>query len=134
MTFIDEIYRELNAVSPISTDEFSTKYLAKNKSYLRSMRARSLESSTGTLLKLMETLHAESETLRYGNSNKLLHQVAMKKAALALRTGEEIAARSLSQASTSKWVRETLVRIIAGINASAAPSEDNYEELPIIIC
>ena len=132
MTFIDEIYTELNAVSPISTDAFSTDYLAKNKSYLRSLRARNLESSTGTLLTLMETLHAESDTLRYGNSNKLLHQVAMKKAALALRTGEEIAARTLSQASTSKWVRETLLRIITGINTSAVPSEDY--ELPIIIC
>lgn len=133
MTFIDEIYRELNAVSPISTDAFSTDYLAKNKSYLRSMRARSLESGTGTLLKLMETLHAESETLKYGNSNKLLHQVAMKKASLAMRTGEEIAARALKQSSGNKWVRETLLRIITGINASAAPSED-YELPPIIIC
>jgi hypothetical protein len=135
MILIERIYQEVAAIAHISQDEFSVQFCKTKPSYLRSMKCRQRESSTAVLFALMENLHRRAVEIQRGNSHNVLRMAAEKYEALANEVGVEIARRSMKNAEASKWVRETILRIIGNINESKENlSSDQYETPPIIIC
>ena len=135
MILIERIYQEVAKIAHISQDDFSVQFCESKPSYLRSMKCRKRESSTAVLVALMENLHRRAAEIQRGNSHKVLRQAASKYEALANEVGEEIARRSMKHVETSRWVRETLVRIIGNINEETENSSSaRYESPPIIIC
>ena len=135
MILIERIYSDVAEIAYISQDDFSVQFCESKPSYLRSMKSRQRESSTAVLVALMENLHRSASEIQRGNSHKVLRLAAAKYEALANEVGEEIARRSMKHAETSKWVRETLVRIIGNINEETKnPSAKRYDSPPIIIC
>jgi len=136
MTFLEKIYPQVAAIRQISTDEFSKDFLGMGASYYRSMKARGLEPSTAVLVTLMERLGEQAIVMRSGKAQTLLLRVADRYEALGEEVGQEIARRSLQQAQHSKWVRETLYRIVNNINSERERERDagRWSAPPIIIC
>ena len=136
MTFLENIYPQVAAIRQISTDEFSKDFLGMGASYYRSMKARSLEPSTAVLVTLMERLGEQAIVMRSGKPQTLLLRVADRYEKLGEEVGQEIARRALMQAQHSKWVRETLYRIVNNINSEREHERDAGMWLapPIIIC
>ena len=134
MTFLEQIYPQVAAIRQISTDEFSKNFLGMGASYYRSMKARNLDASTSVLVTLMERLGDQAIVMRSGKPQTLLLRVANRYEALGEEVGREIARRSLQQAEQSKWVRETLLRIISNINSERVSDDDTWSAPPIIIC
>lgn len=134
MTFLESIYPQVAAIRQISTDEFSKNFLGMGASYYRSMKARQLDASTSVLVTLMERLGEQAIVMRSGKAHTLLLRVAERYEALGEEVGREIARRSLQQAEQSKWVRETLLRIISNINSERVSDDDTWSAPPIIIC
>ena len=135
-TFIEEIYEQVTAIRYISTDDFSCEYLDKNPSYYRSLKSRHMEPSTSVLLTLMEHLGKQATVMRAGRSHQMLQQVAERYEALGVKVGKEITRRSFREKETSKWVRETLVRIVNSISDERNPDRDDsrFSAPAIIIC
>ena len=136
MTFLEGIYPQVAAIRQISTDEFSKDFLGMGPSYYRSMKARGLEPSTAVLVTLMSRLGEQAIVMRTGSPHSLLLRAAEKYEALGEEVGREIARRSLQQVTQSKWVRETLQRIVNGVNSDREQQRDagRYSAPPIIIC
>lgn len=134
MTFLETIYPEVAAIKHISTDEFSRDFLGMGASYYRSMKARKLDASTSVLVTLMERLSEQAIVMRSGKQHTLLLRVADKYEALGEEVGREIAERSLQHAQHSKWVRETLYRIINKISDERDSVAGRWSAPPIIIC
>ena len=136
MTFLEKIYPQVAAIRQISTDEFSKDFLGMGASYYRSMKARQLDASTSVLVTLMERLGELAIVMRSGKPQTLLLRVADRYEALGEEVGQEIARRSLQQAQHSKWVRETLYRIVNNINSERERERDAgmWSAPPIIIC
>lgn len=132
-TFIEEIYEQLKDIRYISSDDFSETYLHRCPSYYRSLKARNQEAGTETLVILMESLGHQAGVMRTGRSTPHLEKVAACYEALGVRVGEEIARRSVQKYQTSKWVRDTLVRIIAEINGNTRNTQRERDETPPII-
>jgi len=58
-TFIECTYEQMKSNNIVSNSEqFSTDYLGKSKSYFRAMKAKGLEANTALLAKLANELHA----------------------------------------------------------------------------
>ena len=135
-TFIEQVYEQIADIRYISTDDFSRDYLDKNPSYYRSLKSRHMEPSTSVLMTLMEHLGHQASVMRMGKSHQMLQRVAEKYEAIGEQVGREIAMRSLHQKEQSKWVRETLVRIINNISKEKDNSVDDsrYSAPAIIIC
>lgn len=130
--FIDHIYKKTVDIQYLTQDQFSLELCGcKHPSYLRSMKAKRTEASISVLLNLMEALHQRADAMRQGSSHSVLLNAAQKYDALANEVGKEIAKRSLKQNKASKWVRETLVRIINTLNDEK--SSKTYSTPPIII-
>ena len=136
MTFLETIYPEVAAIRHLSTDEFSKEFLGMGASYYRSMKARNLDTSTSVLVTLMERLGEQAIVMRSGKPQTLLLRVANRYEALGEEVGCEIARRSLQHAHHSKWVRETLHRIVNNISNEGARERDAdiWSAPPIIIC
>ena len=136
MTFLEQIYPQVAAIRQISTDEFSKDFLGMGASYYRSMKARNLNASTSVLVTLMERLGEQAIVMRSGKPQTLLLRVADRYEALGEEVGREIARRSLQQAQHSKWVRETLYRIVSNIINEREQEYDagRWSAPPIIIC
>ena len=136
MTFLEGIYPQVAAIRQISTDEFSKDFLGMGASYYRSMKARSLEPSTAVLVTLMERLGEQAIVMRSGKPQTLLLRVADRYEKLGEEVGQEIARRALMQAQHSKWVRETLYRIVNNINSERERERGAgiWSAPPIIIC
>jgi hypothetical protein len=136
MTFVEKIYLQVAAIRQISTDEFSKDFLGMGASYYRSMKARGLEPSTVVLVTLMERLGQQAIVMRSGKAQTLLLRVAERYEAVGEEVGREIARRSLQQVQHSRWVRETLYRIINNIKSEREQQRDagRWSAPPIIIC
>ena len=136
MTFLEKIYLQVAAIRQISTDEFSKDFLGMGASYYRSMKARGLEPSTVVLVTLMERLGQQAIVMRSGKAQTLLLRVAERYEAVGEEVGREIARRSLQQVQHSRWVRETLYRIVNNINSEREQQRDagRWSAPPIIIC
>ena len=136
MTFLEGIYPQVAAIRQISTDEFSKDFLGMGASYYRSMKARGLEPSTVVLVTLMERLGQQAIVMRSGKAQTLLLRVAERYEAVGEEVGREIARRSLQQVQHSRWVRETLYRIINNIKSEREQQRDagRWSAPPIIIC
>ena len=121
MTFLEGIYPQVSNIRQISSDEFSKDFLGMGGSYYRSMKARGLEPSTAVLVTLMERLGEQAIVMRAGSPHSLPHSLLLRVAdryeALGEEVGREIARRSFQQVPHSKWVRETLYRIVNNINS-----------------
>ena len=129
MTFTEQIYDQINSLSPLSTDDFSIHWLGQSRSYYSSNKARGLEASNSALVKLMNKLLGQRDVLMTKNSHQFLVSSAQKYEAIANRVGEEIAKRSTKSNLAHETVRKMLHRIIAEINEQQHPSSP-----PIIIC
>jgi len=100
------------------------------------MKARGLEPSTVVLVTLMERLGQQAIVMRSGKAQTLLLRVAERYEAVGEEVGREIARRSLQQVQHSRWVRETLYRIINNIKSEREQQRDagRWSAPPIIIC
>lgn len=129
MTFTEQIYDQINSLSPLSTDDFSIHWLGQSRSYYSSNKARGLEASNSALVKLMNKLLEQRDVLRTKNSHHFLVSLAQKYEMIANRVGKEIADRSIKSNLAHEKVRKILHRIITEINEQQHPSSP-----PIIIC
>ena len=129
MTFTEQIYDQINSLSPLSTDDFSIHWLGQSRSYYSSNKARGLEASNSALVKLMNKLLEQRDVLMTKNSHQFLVSLAKKYEVIANSVGEEIANRSIKSNLADESVRKILHRIIAEINEQKHPSSP-----PIIIC
>ena len=128
MTFTKNIYKQINSLSPITTDDFSIHWLGRSRSYYSSNKARGLEASNTALVKLMNKLLEQRDVLMTKNLHQFLVSVAQKYELIANQVGGEIANRSIKSNIANKKVRRILFRIIAEINDQQEPSS-----LPIIV-
>ena len=129
MTFTEQIYDQINSLSPLSTDDFSIHWLGQSRSYYSSNKARGLEASNSALVKLMNKLLEQRDVLMTKNSHQFLVSLAQKYELTANEVGEEIAKRSIDSNFANKKVRRMLCRIITEINEQSHPSSPS-----IIIC
>lgn len=130
---IEDIYRQMNDISRLSTEEFSCGFLGMNPSYYRSIKSRSIEPSTRALMVLMERLHQRAIAIKAGSrSHQVLQKAADRYEELAKLVAIEIAQRTLKREKTSDWVRQTLLRIISSMNDDRHNSAGTMP--PIIIC
>ena len=129
MTFTEQIYDQINSLSPLSTDDFSIHWLGQSRSYYSSNKARGLEASNSALVKLMNKLLEQRDVLMTKNSHHFLVSLAQKYEVIANRVGKEIADRSIKSNLAHENVRKILHSIIAEINKQQHPSSP-----PIIIC
>ena len=129
MTLTEQIYDQINSLSPLSTDDFSIHWLGQSRSYYSSNKARGLEASNSALVKLMNKLLEQRDVLMIKNSHQFLVSLAQKYEVIANRVGEEIANRSIKSNLAHENVRKILYRIIAEINEQKYPSSPS-----IIIC
>ena len=67
MTFTEQIYDQINSLSPLSTDDFSIHWLGQSRSYYSSNKARGLEASNSALVKLMNKLLEQRDVLMTKN-------------------------------------------------------------------
>jgi hypothetical protein len=128
MTFTENIYKQINSLSPITTDDFSIHWLGQSRSYYSSNKARGLEASNSALVKLMNKLLEQRDVLMTKNSHQFLVSLAQKYELIANQVGGKIANRSIKSNIANKKVRRMLCRIIAEINDQQEPSS-----LPIIV-
>ena len=127
MTFTEQIYDQINSLSPLSTDDFSIHWLGQSRSYYSSNKTRGLEASNSALVKLMNKLLEQRDVLMTKNSHQFLVSLAQKYEVIANRVGKEIAHRSIKSNLAHENVR-MLHRIIAEIN------EEQHPSYTIIIC
>ena len=78
MTFTEQIYDQINSLSPLSTDDFSIHWLGQSRSYYSSSKARELEASNSALVKLMNKLLEQRDVLMTKNSHQFLVSLAQK--------------------------------------------------------
>jgi len=128
MTFTENIYKQINSLSPITTDDFSIHWLGQSRSYYSSNKARGLEASNTALVKLMNKLLEQRDALMTKNSHQFLVSLAQKYEMIANQVGGEIANRSIKSSIANEKVRRILCRIIAEINEQQEPSS-----LPLIV-
>ena len=128
MTFTENIYKQINSLSPITTDDFSIHWLGQSRSYYSSNKARGLEASNAALVKLMNKLLEQRDVLMIKNSHQFLVLLAQKYEMIAKQVGGEIANRSIKSSIANEKVRRMLCRIIAEINEQQEPSS-----LPLIV-
>ena len=95
MTFTEQIYDQINSLSPLSTDDFSIHWLGQSRSYYSSNKARGLEASNSALVKLMNKLLEQRDVLMTKNLHQFLLSLAQKYEVIANRVGKEIADRSI---------------------------------------
>ena len=72
-TFIEIIYEQMRTASIVrSSEDFSTTYLGKSKSYFRAMKAQGLEANTKMLTHLANELHKKRTLFeKVGNSGSM---------------------------------------------------------------
>ena len=80
MTFMQDIFEELNNTQQVSTDDFSIRYLGQSRSYFSSLRARNIDASNSVLMQLMHNLVEHEQ-------DRLAKQVAKELASRASNTG-----------------------------------------------
>ena len=70
-TFIEQTYEQMRKAHIVrSSEDFSTEYLGKSKSYFRAMKAQNLEANTKMLTYLANQLHSRRTLFeKVGNSN-----------------------------------------------------------------
>ena len=129
MTFTENIYKQINSLSPITTDDFSIHWLGQSRSYYSSNKARELEASNSALVKLMNKLLEQRDVLMTKNSHQFLVSLAQKYDMIAKQVGGEIANRSIKSSIANEKVRRMLCKIITEINEKSHPSSPS-----IIIC
>jgi hypothetical protein len=129
MKNIEKYYGRLIEIDWMSTDEFSTKWLGKNKSYYRSIKSRNMDASTKTLVRLMENINAHVIHISGGKHGALRH-VAKHYEAIADEVGREVARRALADEHASLWVRETIARIVGNVDDGKTKGDDC---LPVLI-
>jgi len=129
MTFTENIYKQINSLSPITTDDFSIHWLGQSRSYYSSNKARGLEASNSALVKLMNKLLQQRDALMTKNSHQFLVSLAQKYEMIANQVGGEIANRSIKSSIANEKVRRMLCKIITEINEKSHPSSPS-----IIIC
>lgn len=130
---IEDIYRQMNDISRLSTEEFSCDFLGMNPSYYRSIKSRNIEPSTGALMILMERLHQRANGIKAGGrSHQVLQKAADRYEDLAQLVAIEIAQRTIKRDQASVWVRKTLLKIISAMNEDRLNSVGSMP--PIIIC
>ena len=129
MTFTENIYKQINSLSPITTDDFSIYWLGQSRSYYSSSKARELEASNSALVKLMNKLLEQRDVLMTKNSHQFLISLAQKYEMIAKQVGGEIANRSIKSSIANEKVRLMLCKIITEINEKSHPSSPS-----IIIC
>ena len=128
MTFTENIYKQINSLSPITTDDFSIHWLGQSRSYYSSNKARRLEASNTALVKLMNKLLEQRDVLMTKNSHQFLISLAQKYEMIAKQVGGEIANRSIKSSIANEKVRRMLCRIIAEIN-----EQQESSSLPLIV-
>ena len=129
MTFTEKLYEQINTISPLSTDDFSTEWLGQSRSYYSSNKARGYEASNSALVKLMNRIINQKDVLMTKNSHQMLLKAAKRYEDIANEVGEEIANRSVKLNIANGAVKKILHRIIADLNSQSNPSHP-----PIIIC
>ena len=72
-TFIEHTYEQMRKAHIVrSSEDFSTEYLGKSKSYFRAMKAQGLEANTKMLTHLANELHRRRTLFeKVGNSNNI---------------------------------------------------------------
>ena len=59
-TFIERTYKQMKKANVVrSSEDFSTEYLGKSKSYYRTMKSQGLEANTAMLTRLINELHTK---------------------------------------------------------------------------
>ena len=129
MTFTEQIYYQINSLSPLSTDDSSIRWLRQSRSYYSSNKARGLEASNSVLVKLMNKLLEQRDILMTKNTHHFLVSLAQKYEVIANGVGQEIAYRSIKSNLAHENVRKILHRVIAEMNEQKHSSSP-----PIIIC
>ena len=116
MTFNEQIYHQINSLSPLSTGDSSIHWLRQSGNYYSSNKARGLEASNSALVKLMNKLLEQRDILMTKNTHHFFVSLAQKYEVIANGVGQEIAYRSIKSNLAHENVRKILHRIIAEMN------------------
>ena len=116
MTLTEQIYDQINSLSPLSTDDSSIHWLRQSRSYYSSNKARGFEASNSVLVKLMNKLLEQRDILMTKNTHHFFVSLAQKYEVIANGVGQEIAYRSIKSNLAHENVRKILHRIIAEMN------------------
>ena len=122
MTFTENIYQKISKLTHISTDEFSTEWLGKSRSYYSSNKARGLEASNTALVKLMNKITEHKQALETRTNHPVLLNAAMEYQKIANEIAKEVAHRSMKANLANQKVKEMLYKIVADINEHKHPS------------
>ena len=122
MTFTEQIYDQINSLSPLSTDDFSIHWLGQSRSYYSSNKARGLEASNSALVKLMNKITDHKQALETRTNHPVLINAAMEYQKIANEIAKEVANRSMKANLANQKVKEMLYKIVADINEHQHPS------------
>lgn len=88
---IEDLFYELKSIGAVSsTDDFSTNWLGRNKSYLRCLRARNKEPSTQVLAHCANRLRHASHQLATNGQTTNVKKVARRMKHLAQMCVDEV--------------------------------------------
>ncbi len=130
MRKIETFYDKLVELDWVSTDEFSTQWLGRNKSYYRSLKARNMDASTRVLARLMDRIIEQGSRLSERSKRGALQSVATRYEALAEEVGTEIALRSLANEDVTHRVRDALLKIMQKEVGTVSSCADH---MPVVI-
>jgi hypothetical protein len=105
MTFMQDIFEELNRVEHTTTDDFSIRYLGQSRSYFSSLSARDIDASNTVLMKLMNSL------VEHGQDK------------LAKKVAKELASRASNTSFCTKATKTILANAVALHRKKAATND-----------
>ena len=109
MTFVENIYSEINRRRPVSTDAYSKQWLGQCRSYYTSIKSRNIEASNQSLIHLMNKL-LEQQAVMNSKPHALLQVVAKEYGALAKQVAKEIVRRSKLNATSNPKITHLIHR------------------------
>ena len=111
-TFIERTYEQMKKANVVrSSEDFSTDYLGKSKSYYRAMKSQGLEANTAMLTRLANELHTRRVLFeKVGSGQIALHYDKWR--VIEEEVAEELALRATDNGSINTFALQSVLSAI----------------------
>jgi len=111
-TFIERTYEQMKKANVVrSSEDFSTEYLGKSKSYYRAMKSQGLEANTAMLTRLANELHTKRVLFEKVGSGQIAFHYD-KWRVIEEEVAEELALRATDNGSINTFALHSVLSAI----------------------
>ena len=111
-TFIERTYEQMKKANVVrSSEDFSTDYLGKSKSYYRAMKSQGLEANTAMLTRLINELHTKRVLFEKVGSGQIAFHYD-KWRVIEEEVAEELALRATDSGSINTFALHSVLSAI----------------------